>query len=43
MNLSRRKFLKANRAMLALPFLHSLAVGEDKSIIGANSSPPTRS
>ena len=38
MNLSRRKFLKANGAMLALPFLHSLAVGDDKTSIAAKPS-----
>ncbi|MFM9965666.1 MAG: DUF1552 domain-containing protein [Planctomycetaceae bacterium] len=38
MNLSRRKFLKANGAMLALPFLHSLAVGDDKATIAAKPS-----
>ncbi len=38
MNLSRRKFMKANGAMLALPFLHSLAVGDDKATIAAKPS-----
>ena len=38
MNLSRRKFLKANGAMLALPFLHSLAIGNDKTAIAATPS-----
>ena len=38
MNLSRRKFLKANGAMLALPFLHSLAIGNDKASIAAKPS-----
>ena len=38
MNLSRRKFLKANGAMLALPFLQSLAMGEDKAAIAAKPS-----
>lgn len=38
MNLSRRTFLKANGAMLALPFLHSLAVGNDRAAIAANPS-----
>ena len=33
MNWSRRKFLKAHGAMLALPFLHSLAVGNDKALV----------
>ncbi len=35
MNLSRRKFLNANGAMLALPFLPSLASGDDKTAIAA--------
>ena len=38
MNLSRRNFLKANGAMLALPFLHSLAVGDDKATVAAKPS-----
>lgn len=38
MILSRRKFLKANGAMLALPFLHSLASGEDRAANGAKPS-----
>ncbi len=38
MNLSRRNFLKANGAMLALPFLRSLAVGDDKATVAAKPS-----
>jgi hypothetical protein len=38
MNLSRRNFLKANGAMLALPFLPSLAVGNDRVTNGATPS-----
>ncbi|MBL8815214.1 MAG: DUF1552 domain-containing protein [Planctomyces sp.] len=35
MNFSRRKFLKANGAMMALPFLPSLALGNQRTSIAA--------
>lgn len=38
MTLSRRNFLKANGAMMALPFLPSLAIGNDKASIAAKPS-----
>jgi hypothetical protein len=38
MNLSRRKFLNANGAMVALPFLHSLAIGGEAGTLAAKPS-----
>ena len=38
MNLTRRRFLQANGAMLTLPFLHSLAAGNEKAANGAKPS-----
>lgn len=38
MDFSRRKFLKANGAMMALPFLPSLAIGSDKLSIATKPS-----
>ena len=38
MNITRRKFLKANGAVLTLPFLQSLAGAADRSINGATPS-----
>lgn len=38
MNLSRRRFLKANGVMLALPFLPSLAVGNEKGSLATKPS-----